>query len=65
MLLFSCLAPVSFVVDKFLKACRVFFQLGYAWMEISEVLQNLFRAIVVGLLEVGKEAVCPLWSKLV
>lgn len=54
LLVFSCLAAIFFVVDKFLRISKVF----SSWdgsTEESPV--EPFRRIVVGLLEVGKEAV--------
>lgn len=64
LLLFSCLAVVSSVVDKSLRAGRVFFWEGYPGNGISKVLLKHFVGAVAGLLEVAKEAVF-FWSKLV
>lgn len=57
MLLFSCLAVVSSVVDKPLRAYRAFFWEGYPGNGISKVLLIHFVGAVAGLLEVAKENV--------
>lgn len=55
LLLLSCLAAVSSVVDKSLRDGRVFFWEGYPGNGISKVLLHHFVGSVAGLLEVAKK----------